>query len=63
MAKSPNGKIVKSLHQKIAFVWTKPNRHLAFFSGHTARPLVLSSKVALNLESFKIIRVWRNQNS
>ena len=26
MAKSPNGKIVKSLYLKIAYVWTRPNR-------------------------------------
>ena len=25
MAKSPNGKIVKSLYLKIAYVWTRPN--------------------------------------
>ena len=24
MAKSPNGKIVKSLYLKIAYVWTRP---------------------------------------
>ena len=25
MAKSPNGKIVKSFYLKIAYVWTRPN--------------------------------------
>ena len=31
MAKSPNGKIVKSLYLKIAYVWTRPQVHLSTF--------------------------------
>ena len=30
MAKSPNGKIVKSLYLKIAYVWTKPYKDKKF---------------------------------
>ena len=43
MAKSPNGKIVKSLYLKIAYVWTRPNEHFAIVNNDSRLVLAQSA--------------------